>query len=185
LTDFGGQNIAPKKIEITRFHRRVNKRATTQEDLKDEQMRFVAVKIILVATLLAACSGSNADSGALGDKSEESESGHSHSHEHAAGAAHSLNIPFDSELIDVKHSVQIIKGEVAGGVQRVRAELGEVVAFAVASDAAEILHLHGYDLVATIEPGISAVLVFEASIPGLFEIELENAGLLISKVEIR
>ena len=77
MTDFGGQNIAPKKIEITRFHRRVNKRATTQEDLKDEQMRFVAVKIILVATLLAACSGSNADSGALGDKSEESESGHS------------------------------------------------------------------------------------------------------------
>ena len=57
----------------------------------------------------------------------------------------------------MKDSVQIIEGEVAGGVQRVRAELGEVVALAVDSDSAEILHLHGYDLVATIEPGISAV----------------------------
>ncbi|MCH1615563.1 MAG: hypothetical protein L7S47_07600 [Acidimicrobiales bacterium] len=141
--------------------------------------------MMLVVALLAACSGNNSGSGALGDKSEESESGHSHSHEHAAGAAHSLNIPFDSELIDVKDSVQIIEGEVAGGVQRVRAELGEVVALAVDSDSAEILHLHGYDLVATIEPGISAVLVFEASIPGIFEIELENAGLLVAKVEIR
>ena len=143
------------------------------------------MKMMLVVALLAACSGNNSGSGALGDKSEESESGHSHSHEHAAGAAHSLNIPFDSELIDVKNSVQIIEGKVAGGVQRVRAELGEVVALAVDSDSAEILHLHGYDLVATIEPGISAVLVFEASIPGIFEIELENAGLLVAKVEIR
>jgi hypothetical protein len=63
--------------------------------------------------------------------------------------------------------------------------MGEVVALAVESDTPEILHLHGYDLVATIEPGISAVLVFEASIPGIFEMELENAGLLIAKVEIR
>jgi hypothetical protein len=153
--------------------------------LEVEQMSLLTAKFVLAVAVLAACSGNNLDTKELSHKSEGSESGHSHSHDDTAESDYSLNVPFDSELINVKSSFQIVQGEVVGGIQRVRAQMGEVVALAVDSDTPEILHLHGYDLVATIEPGISAVLVFEASIPGIFEMELENAGLLIAKVEIR
>tara|TARA_B110000438_G_C15524296_1_gene525592 strand:- start:82 stop:543 length:462 start_codon:yes stop_codon:yes gene_type:complete len=153
--------------------------------LEVEQMSIGAAKFVLAVAILAACTGNSLDTKELSHKSEEPESGHSHSHHDTAESDYSLNVPFDSELVNVKSSFQIVQGEVVGGIQRVRAQMGEVVALAVASDAPEILHLHGYDLVVTIEPGISAVLVFEASIPGIFEMELENAGLLIAKVEIR
>ena len=148
-------------------------------------MRLVAAKLLLAVVALAGCSGNNSDTEKLSHTSQESESGHSHSHGDTVASDYSLDVPFDSELIDVKSSFQIEQGELVGGIQRVRAQMGEVVALAVESDTIEILHLHGYDLVATIEPGISAVLVFEASIPGIFEMELENAGVLIAKVEIR
>jgi hypothetical protein len=153
--------------------------------LEVKQMRLGAAKLVLAVAILAACSGNNLDTEELSHTSQESESGHSHSHDDTAASDYSLDVPFDSESIDVKSSFQIEQGKVVGGIQRVRAQMGEVVALAVESDTPEILHLHGYDLVATIEPGISAVLVFEASIPGIFEMELENAGVLIAKVEIR
>ena len=38
--------------------------------------------------------------------------------------------------------------------------------------------MHGYDLLAEVSPDEPAVIVFRANAPGVFEVELEGAGLL-------
>lgn len=47
------------------------------------------------------------------------------------------------------------------------------------ADTPDSVHLHGYDLTATVESTEPAVLIFTASIPGAFEVELEKSGILI------
>ncbi|MGH3142057.1 MAG: hypothetical protein ACRDO9_02840, partial [Gaiellales bacterium] len=68
-------------------------------------------------------------------------------------------------------------GKVIGGLERATVEQGEKVAIVVGSDVADEVHLHGYDKSNDIAPGKQARLVFVASIPGRFEVELEDRGL--------
>jgi hypothetical protein len=76
-------------------------------------------------------------------------------------------------------------GEVVGGLERATVEQGERVAIVVGSDVADEVHLHGYDKSTDVAPGKPARLVFVASIPGRFEVELEDRGLQIADLEVR
>ena len=76
-------------------------------------------------------------------------------------------------------------GKVRGGIQRATVEQGKKVAIVVGSDVADEVHLHGYDKTADVAPGKPARLVFVASIPGRFEVELEDRGLQIADIEVR
>jgi hypothetical protein len=76
-------------------------------------------------------------------------------------------------------------GEVVGGLKRTTVDQGENVAIVVAADVADEVHLHGYDKSADAAPGKPARLVFVASIPGRFEVELEDRGLQIADLEVR
>ena len=76
-------------------------------------------------------------------------------------------------------------GRVVGGLVRATLEQGEKVAIVVGSDVADHVHLHGYDRFADVAPGKQARLVFVASIPGRFEVELEDRGLPIADLEVR
>jgi hypothetical protein len=76
-------------------------------------------------------------------------------------------------------------GKVRGGIQRATVEQGKKVAIVVASDVTDEVHLHGYDKSVDVEPGKQARLVFVASIPGRFEVELEDRGLQIADIEVR
>jgi uncharacterized cupredoxin-like copper-binding protein len=76
-------------------------------------------------------------------------------------------------------------GKVVGGLVRATVEQGEKVAIVVGSDVADHVHLHGYDKFADVAPGKQARLVFVATIPGRFEVELEDRGLQIADLEVR
>jgi hypothetical protein len=76
-------------------------------------------------------------------------------------------------------------GEVVGGLKRATVDQGEKVAIVVGADVAEEVHLHGYDKSADVAPGKPARIVFVASIPGRFEVELEDRGLQIADLEVR
>ena len=65
-------------------------------------------------------------------------------------------------------------GEVVGP-DRVEVDKGDIVSLVVTSDVAEEVHIHGYDVFADVEPGGTVTLEFEASIQGIFEVELENS----------
>jgi FtsP/CotA-like multicopper oxidase with cupredoxin domain len=76
--------------------------------------------------------------------------------------------------------IQIAGGEVEGGVKSIKVTKGDRVRIVVAADAADTLHLHGYDIEKTAEPGRPAVFAFTANLEGVYELEshtAEDAGL--------
>ena len=52
------------------------------------------------------------------------------------------------------------------------------------ADRADEVHLHGYDRKVDIEPGKPAELEFTADVPGVFEVELEEAGLKLVELQV-
>ena len=52
------------------------------------------------------------------------------------------------------------------------------------ADVSDEVHVHGYDLLAEVSPDEPAVIVFRANAPGVFEVELEGAGLLLLELTV-
>lgn len=76
-------------------------------------------------------------------------------------------------------------GRVIGGLERARLERGERAVLIVRADVSDHVHLHGYDIMRDVAPGAPARLPFRATIPGRFEVELEDRGLQIAQIEVR
>ena len=72
----------------------------------------------------------------------------------------------------------------AGKVTKLRFTEGETVRFRVRNDAPEHVHIHGYDIMKDLEPGKTASVSFEASITGIFEIELEDSAEEIGELRV-
>ncbi|MBO30843.1 MAG: hypothetical protein CL439_05460 [Acidimicrobiaceae bacterium] len=81
-------------------------------------------------------------------------------------------------------TVEIESGTVVGGIQRLKAKIGDQVRITVSSDVEDEFHLHAYDLTLQISPNEPATLIFEADIPGVFEGELHDAGYQILSLEV-
>jgi len=71
-----------------------------------------------------------------------------------------------------------------GGIVRQTVHQGDEVVLVVTSDVADEIHLHGYDLMADVAAGGTARLPFNASIPGRFEVELENRSTQIADLTV-
>ncbi len=63
--------------------------------------------------------------------------------------------------------------------------LGGTLVITVAADVSDEVHLHGYDVLADVAPGQPAILEVAATIPGVFEVELEGARLELAVIEVR
>jgi hypothetical protein len=75
--------------------------------------------------------------------------------------------------------IRIKGGKPVGGVADIKVKKGDHVRIVVSADAHDVIHLHGYDIEKTIEPGQPAQFNFTANIEGIFEIEshvAEDAG---------
>ena len=79
--------------------------------------------------------------------------------------------------------LEVTDGRLAGGARREAARLGEEVTLRVSGDSADHVHIHGYDLFLHLTEG-AGELVFTADIPGVFEIELEEAGVTLVQLEV-
>jgi hypothetical protein len=79
--------------------------------------------------------------------------------------------------------VRVEDGEVEDG-GRVEVRQGSPVRLTVEADVSDEVHVHGYDLRADVEPGQPATLEFEAHIPGIFEVELEESHLHLLELEV-
>ena len=75
-------------------------------------------------------------------------------------------------------------GKPVGGIVRPSVKKGEKVRIVVRSDVADEVHLHGYDIARDVTPGSPATIAFTASIPGRFEVELEDRGLPLAEIEV-
>jgi hypothetical protein len=72
--------------------------------------------------------------------------------------------------------LRIRGGSVVGGPQDIEVERGETVRIVVAADAADEIHLHGYDITRNAAPGQPARFRFVADAEGAFEIESHVAA---------
>lgn len=78
--------------------------------------------------------------------------------------------------------LEIRGGRPVGGIRRVKVGRGPV-SIRIVTDAPDELHVHGYDLTFPVESGTQE-LEFEASTPGVFEIELEQSHLLVAELTV-
>lgn len=79
----------------------------------------------------------------------------------------------------------VVRGGQVQGPSRYRVERNETVTVRVASDAADEIHVHGYDKSAPVAAGSTAEVNFVAAIPGVFEVELERSHRLLFTLEVR
>ena len=110
---------------------------------------------------------------------------HDHDHDHDHGSAGEPT-RYDADLADAGQTITLdaVGGVPVGGVRRVEVDLGSVVALMVTSDAAEEVHVHGYDILRAVSAGNPAHFAFTAEIPGVFEVEFEGSGRLLLLLEI-
>ena len=77
-----------------------------------------------------------------------------------------------------------ISGGTVEKVERFDVPLNGPVRVSVVADLSDEVHLHGYDLHADVTADGVAVFEFEATIPGVFEVELEESGVLIGELQV-
>ena len=70
----------------------------------------------------------------------------------------------------------VVTDDGVDGEDRYDVPLGEEVTITVTSTFADEVHVHSYDLFAELEPDVPGRITFVADVPGVFEVELENAG---------
>jgi len=147
--------------------------------------------------LAAACGDSGSGDAETLDQNEDpdlsvdtaDEHQHEHEHSHGEGGSHATSgapTRYDADVADASQTiaVEVVGGEPVGSVQRVKVDLGSVVALMVTSDIAEEVHVHGYDILRAVSDGHPAHFAFTAEIPGVFEVEFEGSGRLLMQLEI-
>jgi hypothetical protein len=75
-------------------------------------------------------------------------------------------------------------GTVRGTSSLVKVKLNSRVALIVTSDVADEIHFHGYDKSADVAKGGTATIVFKASLPGRYVVELEKLGRRLVTLQI-
>lgn len=75
-------------------------------------------------------------------------------------------------------------GQVTGDTGQVPVTAGEQVTLSITSDVADEVHVHGYDLDAELAAGAPAELTFDATIPGVFEVELHESGTVLLTLQV-
>jgi hypothetical protein len=90
------------------------------------------------------------------------------------------------ERTDAGSTVDLVvaHGKLVSGPSVVRVKQNDVVVFHVTSDAADELHLHGYNLHLALKPATTATLEVRAARAGRFTYELHHLDLELGALEV-
>jgi FtsP/CotA-like multicopper oxidase with cupredoxin domain len=99
----------------------------------------------------------------------------------STGDAATTTAGFAGKLVQVR----VAGGKVETAQRRVRVSRGDRVRIQVQSDQADEVHVHGFDLSEDVGPGKPATVEFTADLPGVWEVELENAKRKLFDLEVR
>ena len=80
--------------------------------------------------------------------------------------------------------VAVTGGQVTGDTGRVVVAADEHVTLVITSDVTDEVHVHGYDVTTELTPGEPAELSFAATVPGVFEVELHEAGTVLLSLQV-
>jgi hypothetical protein len=81
--------------------------------------------------------------------------------------------------------IVVVDGAPKGGIVREKVQKNDRVVLVVRADVTDHIHLHGYDIMRDVAPGEPARLPFKATIPGRFEVELEDRGVQIADITVQ
>jgi hypothetical protein len=99
----------------------------------------------------------------------------------STGDATTTTAGFAGKLVQVR----VAGGKVETAQRRVRVSRGDRVRIQVQSDQADEVHVHGFDLSEEVGPGKPATIEFTTDLPGVWEVELENAKRKLFDLEVR
>jgi hypothetical protein len=80
--------------------------------------------------------------------------------------------------------IEVVGGEPQGGVAELDFTEGENIRFVVESDVADHVHLHGYDVFMDVPAGGKVEFNVPATIPGVFEVELEDRVVPLAEITV-
>ncbi len=89
--------------------------------------------------------------------------------------------PDDAQVINI--TVQ--GGAVSGVEPRTPVPVGTTVRLSVTSDAVDEIHVHGYDLTEQVDAGQAVQLEFLADRPGVFEVELHDSRVVLTRLQVQ
>jgi hypothetical protein len=75
---------------------------------------------------------------------------------------------------DVTFDLRIERGQVQQAMRRIRVKQGDEVKLRWSTDRRTMLHLHGYDIEMTVEPGSVAEMAFTARATGRFPVSVHK-----------
>lgn len=81
--------------------------------------------------------------------------------------------------------IAVVNGAPKGGIVRRTVDKDDRVVLVVTSDVADEIHLHGYEISRDVAAGGTARLRFKSTVPGRFEVELENRGVQIADISVQ
>jgi plastocyanin len=88
------------------------------------------------------------------------------------------------EQADVTINVTVANGKVNPSGATIKAKAGQTILVTAVSDAADEVHIHGYDKEIELAPGKPASVKFTADMKGTFEIETHESGKLVAKLVV-
>ncbi|RBY94528.1 hypothetical protein DQ244_04290 [Blastococcus sp. TBT05-19] len=138
--------------------------------------RFAAVTLLPLSLVLAGCAGTAAPDAAEPTSAASSTAGGT------TGSTPATTPP--AEPAGTELAVDVAGGQVTGDTGRVPVPLGDRVTVTITSDAPDEAHLHGYDVTADLAPGTPSELTFDATVPGVFELELHDAGTVLLTLQV-
>lgn len=141
--------------------------------------RPLAVTLLALGLVLPGCAGTDP-----ADDAESSPITTERSGSTAEETTESEDSSAPVEQAGTALEVQVAGGQVTGDTGRVPVPLGDPVTVTITSDAPDEAHLHGYDVLVDLVPGQPADLTFDATIPGVFELELHDAGTVLLTLQV-
>ena len=127
------------------------------------------VGLLLLVVPLAGCAGKAPDSSAATGTSAST-----------ASSGSSTSPDASRQRIEVTFA----HGKASGDTGRVKVATGTAVTLVVTSDVADELHVHGYDIEKELTAGAPATLHFDATIAGVFEVELHEADTVLLRLQV-
>jgi plastocyanin len=85
---------------------------------------------------------------------------------------------------DVTINVTVANGKVNPSGASIKVKAGQTVLITAISDAADEVHVHGYDKELPLTPGKPASVKFVANMKGTFEVETHESNKLVAKLVV-
>lgn len=87
--------------------------------------------------------------------------------------------------VPVVERIVVRHGKAVGGVKRLAYKRGERIRFSVRADAADEVHVHGFDVKKLVPANRPVRFAFPADIEGVFEVELHSGHTKIAELRVR